>query len=397
MRRLVERSVVLAPWNSFRHRVLFAVIVVALATLLRHGLAGAFGITSVFLLYHPAVFVAAWFGRFGGGLLAAVLSILALKLFSVSPQITLTGARADEIANLALFLLIGAFQSFLIELFQQAVVAQKVTNRELADARSQLEQRVAERTAELVAANERLKVEVIERQQAEELERFHAQRSQALSSRIVELQEAEHRRIARELHDEIGQNLTGLKVVLQLASREVPHSVREKFEEAQHLAQDLLDRVRHLSLDLRPLMLDDLGLLAALNSLLDRFRRQTDIVVHFKHSPFPGRLGPELETTLYRIVQEALANVARHSGARNVHIRLWRGEDGVRLQVEDDGSGFDAEKALKANVSTGLSGMQERAALVGGELLFESSPGMGTRLTAELPITNSLPDNVKPT
>ena len=380
-----------APRKSLYYRILLAVCLAVVATVVRNSLVLTFGVRSIFLLYHPAVFMAAWFGGFSCGVLAALLSVIAVEFFSLGPHISLSGEITDEIGNLGLFLVIGAFQSFLIDLFQRAVAAQREANEKLAEARSDLEDKVAKRTAELVAANKQLQIEVEEREEAEKQERFYANRSKALSLRLVELQEAEHRRIARELHDEIGQNLTGLKVVLGLAAKDVPPQVHDKFEEAQRLAQDLLDRIRQLSLDLRPLMLDDLGVLAALKWFFERYTRQTDIVVHFKHSPIPDRLPPEVETTIYRIVQEALANAARHSGARELTVRLWRDEETVRLQVDDNGRGFDVEKALTSNASTGLSGMQERAALLGGDLTIESAPGAGVKITTELPLTKIVP------
>jgi signal transduction histidine kinase len=381
---MVERSAVLAPQKSLRQQIILAVALVSLATAIRYSLGLAFGITAIFLMYHPAVFAAAWFGRLNCAIIATVLSLVAVRLFWIEPHLTFPGSPTVY-GDLGLFLIVGVVQGLVIEMFQRAVIAQKVANEKLAEARAELEIRVLERTAELVEANDRLRVEIKERQQAEELERFYAQRAKALSLRLVQIQEAEHRRIARELHDEIGQNLTGLKVVLELSGREVPPRVREKFDEAQQLAQDLLDRVREMSLNLRPLMLDDLGLLAALPWFFERFTRQTDIRISFKHSAFSDRLLTELETTFYRITQEALANVARHSGAKHVNVRLWRDDEFTRLQIEDDGHGFDVEHALASKCSTGLSGMQERASLAGGELTVESSSS-GTRITAELPV-----------
>lgn len=391
MRKLIESSVLLPPRNSVRDQILLAVAAVGVATGIRYSLGVAFGITTIFLLYHPAVLIAAWFGRFKCGVLATTLSVLAAKYFWIEPMVS--PVTSAMIGNLGLFCIIGVFQSFLIELFQRAVAGQRDSNTklteangQLAEARADLEKRVAERTKELGQVNERLKVEIAERQQAEQQERFYSQRSKALSVRLVELQEAEHRRIARELHDEIGQNLTGLKVVLDLLGRQTSPEVSGKLEEAQSLAQELLNRVRQMSLDLRPLMLDDLGLLVALRWFFERFTRQTETPVNFKHSPFADRLPSQLETALYRITQETLANIARHAAAKEVVVRLWRDAEVVRLQIEDNGVGFDVEKALASKASSGLSGMQERAALAGGELSFESSPGSGTRVTVEIPL-----------
>jgi len=209
-------------------------------------------------------------------------------------------------------------------------------------------------------------------------------RLQTLSRRLVEVQEAERRYIARELHDEIGQLLTGLKLVLEMSARLPADAVGDSLDEAQALVNELVAQVRELSLDLRPTMLDDLGLLPALLWHFERYTTQTNIRVVFKHAGLEGqRFAPEVETAAYRIVQEALTNVARHAGVGEVTVRLWADQDALGVQVEDQGSGFDPEAALAAGTSSGLSGMHERAVLLGGQLTIESVPEGGTRLTAE--------------
>ena len=142
----------------------------------------------------------------------------------------------------------------------------------------------------------------------------------------------------------------------------------------------------NLSLDLRPAMLDDLGLLPALVWLFERYTSQTNVKVQFAHDGLDGRLSPIVETAAFRIVQEALTNVARHSGVPSVDVRVWRDGGGLAVQVADLGHGFDVAAALAAGKSSGLSGMRERAAALGGTLEIESSKQAGTRLTAELPL-----------
>ncbi len=212
---------------------------------------------------------------------------------------------------------------------------------------------------------------------------------QAMSHRLVEAQEVERRNIARELHDEIGQIVTGLKLRLEMSTRLPDIALRDNLREVQGLVQELLERVRELSLDLRPAMLDDLGLLPALLWLFERFTAQTDVPVAFKHAGVEQqRFAPEIETAAYRIVQEALTNVARHASASAVTVRLWATSETLGVQVEDDGVGFDPEVVLASGASTGLSSMRERAALLGSHLGIESSVGAGTCLTAELPLGN---------
>jgi signal transduction histidine kinase len=212
------------------------------------------------------------------------------------------------------------------------------------------------------------------------------ERLQVLSRRLVEVQEAERRYIARELHDEIGQSLTGLLLSLDLIRRLPAEEIRTSLDEAQGIVNDLMSRVRELSLDLRPAMLDDLGVVPALLWHFERYTAQTTIAVNFKHTGIEGRFPPQVETAIYRIVQEALTNVARHAKVSEVTVRLWVDPARLSVQIEDQGIGFAPEPALVSGVSSGLSGMQERVALLGGDLIVESATGTGTRLTAEFPL-----------
>ncbi len=211
-------------------------------------------------------------------------------------------------------------------------------------------------------------------------------RLQAVSRQLVAVQEAERAQIARDLHDEIGQMLTGLKLVLAIGTRSTPAMVQARLAEAQALVNDLTTRVRELSLDLRPAMLDDLGLLPTLLWYVKRYTAQTQIQVTMKHTGLDRRLAPDVEIAAYRIVQEALTNVARHAGVRDVMVWLWRTEETLGVQIEDQGRGFTPEDVLAAHTSSGLTGMVERVRLLGGQLTIESAPGQGTRLTAELPL-----------
>ena len=198
----------------------------------------------------------------------------------------------------------------------------------------------------------------------------------------VLLEEAERRHIAQELHDEVGQSLTALKLRLQVAEPS------EQVVQARGLVDELLTRVSNLSLDLRPAMLDDLGLLPALVWLFERYSKQTNVKVEFAHTGLDGRMSPIVETAAFRIVQEALTNVARHAAVPSVNVRVWRSGDSLSVQIADGGKGFDVAAALAAGQSSGLSGMRERAAALGGTMDIESN-GDGTRLTAELPLPSS--------
>jgi PAS domain S-box-containing protein len=216
------------------------------------------------------------------------------------------------------------------------------------------------------------------------------QQLQDLSQRLLEVQESERRLLARELHDEIGQALTGLKLFLEADQRggETP---RDKLGRAGALVEDLINRARDLSLDLRPTMLDDLGLLPALLWQFERYTAQTGIDVSLQHVGIDRRFDPEVETAAYRIVQEALTNVARHAGVTRVTVTLWADSAVLSVQIEDSGRGFDPTRARAGHVSSGLAGMRERATLLGGQFTVETAPGAGTQITAELPLRQDGP------
>lgn len=222
--------------------------------------------------------------------------------------------------------------------------------------------------------------------QAEAKLRDSARRLQHLSRRLLQVQERERRHLARELHDEVGQTLTGLMLTLEVAARLSAGEVAAGIGQAQELVRELMARVRDLSLDLRPSMLDDLGLCPALEWHFRRYTAQTDVRVKFELPPLPQPLPAEVATTAYRIVQEALTNVARHSGVREATVRLWAEDERLYIEIADEGAGFDGGHSANAGVSSGLSGMQERADLLGGQLTVASHPGGGTRITAELPL-----------
>jgi len=231
-------------------------------------------------------------------------------------------------------------------------------------------------------ANARLYEKVLESQK----------RLQILSKSLVMVQEAERRRLACELHDEIGQKLTSSHLALEILARSViqreisPSDIRTELFHNQEMLSQLLKQVRDLSLDLRPALLDDLGLIPALLSHFDNYSTLTCIQVNFKHSDLEDRFAPEIETAAFRIIQEALTNVARHANVNEVDVRLWANEQILGLQVEDHGKGFDQQAIQLLKPTIGLSGMHERATLCGGQLEIDSEPGAGTCLTAEFPL-----------
>jgi PAS domain S-box-containing protein len=227
--------------------------------------------------------------------------------------------------------------------------------------------------------------DITHRKQAEQQLREYSERLQTLSHRLLEVQEAERRSLARELHDEIGQLLTGLQLALEISAREPAATFQEKLDRARAQVQELLTRVREMALDLRPTLLDDLGLRPTLLWYFQRVTERTGVRITFKQAEDPHPFPPELETAIYRIVQESLTNVIRHARVTEATVRLWGDPQTVHVQIEDQGAGFDPATALAAGVSSGLAGMRERATLLGGHLLIESVPGSGTSVTAAFP------------
>jgi signal transduction histidine kinase len=202
---------------------------------------------------------------------------------------------------------------------------------------------------------------------------FPSPRPQVFSGRLVEIQETERRHLARELHDEIGQLLTGLRLMLRSETTLAPDLLRERLGQAQEVVDEILARVRRVSVEL-------------LLSLFERFTDHTGIQVNFRHAGISLRLAPRIETAGYRIVQEALTNAARHAGVPEVTVQIRSDGDFLNLQIKDAGFGFLLDDALAAPNSGGLIGMRERASLVGGSIAFESAPGAGTTVAAELPL-----------
>lgn len=226
----------------------------------------------------------------------------------------------------------------------------------------------------------------LERKRTEERLREHAVRLEAFSRRLVEVQEKERRQLARELHDEIGQLLTTLQLALDASAEGTEEAMQVRRDEARALIAETLNRVRELSFDLRPAMLDHLGLAPALRWLVERYTTGTGVRVDFQHTGIESRLSPEVETAAYRIVQEALTNVARHAGVKEAAVRLWVTGSILKVQIEDTGIGFDPEITLTTGRASGLAGMQERLLLLGGSLEIEATLGSGTHLLAAIPL-----------
>ncbi len=253
------------------------------------------------------------------------------------------------------------------------IVARDITERKRAEAelrrhRDHLAELVTERTREVQAAHDRI---------------------QQLVQQVITAQEEERRRVARELHDEAGQALIGIKLNLQVLARKIPPELSELRAEADRLRQqvnDAAERLHALSGGLRPPTLDELGLEPALRRLASDFEQNTSLLVHLEAAELIARLPQPVEIVCYRIAQEALTNVARHADANQAWIALIQQESQLSLSIKDDGRGFDPASLHTRRDGLGLLGMRERAAMLGGQLEIVSAPGQGTRLTITVPL-----------
>ncbi|HTR82096.1 MAG TPA: PAS domain S-box protein [Bacteroidota bacterium] len=233
-------------------------------------------------------------------------------------------------------------------------------------------------------------VDITERKKAEVALHTTQRSLRRLSHRLLEIQENERRQIARELHDEIGQILTATKIDLEVIRRNpLPVDLINRLNDDVLMLDACLREVRNLSLDLRPSILDDLGLLAALRWQLERFQTKVGFEGRLIADGVSERFNPDLETICFRIAQEALTNIAKHSRASHVEIEMQRNGISLAMSIRDDGIGFDIDRAMTDAIqskSFGILGMQERVSLFGGVLEFKSIRGKGTSVEVRLPV-----------
>ena len=217
---------------------------------------------------------------------------------------------------------------------------------------------------------------------------------EALSKRTLKVMEEERKRLARELHDEVGQALTAVKLDLQMIQGELAgfQNQKERLAKGIALVDKTLQLVRRQSVSLRPPVLDDLGLESAVRDMVHGFMDRTGIQTTVRAYGFSERLPPEMETALYRCIQESLTNVVRHARASRVTVTLVHNAQGLAVRIEDDGIGFEPDSLSISPDHTGLTGMRERVKLLGGELRIKSESGRGTRITINVPrLSGGLP------
>jgi PAS domain S-box-containing protein len=233
--------------------------------------------------------------------------------------------------------------------------------------------------------------DVTDKKVAEERLREAAEQLRDLSRRLIRAQEEERRHIARELHDEIGQVLGAVSINLQAVTGMCGAAARPRLEESIGIVDLAIQQVRNLSLDLRPAMLDDLGLVSTLRWYADRQAQRAGFTLHFAGTSSGAHLPAVVVTACYRVAQEAVSNVVRHAHARHVWLDYREHEEEVRLLIRDDGAGFDPA-AIRRRVahgeSFGMLGMQERVELLGGRIDIASRPGQGTRIRIRIPVAS---------
>jgi signal transduction histidine kinase len=312
------------------------------------------------LLYTVAVVVSAWRGGLGPGILASVLATGALAYFFVEPLQSLAVDGLGSVLRLAVFLFVASMMGGAAALKQRAESDER-------EQRAHLEMRVRERTLELEAATTQLR---------------------ALAASLEATREEERLRLSREVHDVLGSALTGMKMDVARLRKRAGLSA-EADASLESLSADLdqmVTVVRRIASDLRPSVLDDLGLAAAVEWQLEEFSRRTGLEVQLAAEPTADVLAPEVATAVFRVFQEALTNIARHAQATRVEVNIAAQSGALRVQIRDDGCGFELQSAAQRR-TFGLVGMRERMRLLAGHIVIHSRPGQGTRVDIHVPVT----------
>jgi signal transduction histidine kinase len=329
----------------------------------------------------------------------AMLSVISIRgtLRGTGPFVMSTRSHNEALLGLQSYLAVLAITNLtvasVVEEGKQAAAA-------LRFAHDEMEQRVHERTALLSTANDALRVEIAERHAAEAramaAERERGDQMRALAAFVQAAQEEERRRVARELHDDLGQRLSALKLTIHVFEHELRGGVLPGIGRLKSLVEDvdrMITEVRRISYNLRPLALDDFGLPVALEMLCKEFERVYNVSTNLRVNGSTGVPNDEqIDIALYRVAQGALSNVAKHAGASTATVSMTRGDGSVVLSVEDDGRGFDIamlRKRREGHSGLGVIGMRERSELLGGTFSITSVPDRGTRVQVEIPVSNA--------
>ena len=348
-------------------RYVISLIGIALALALGGAWSSLLGGSMPYVLILPAMAFSAWYCGLGPSLASSALAVATLKYFLITPGHALRIQTARQ----------GLDVAALVAMIGSVLLLGEIRRRELnllRRSRTSLEERVQERTAELDTANQSLR---------------------ELTARLMQSQDEERRRIARELHDSVGQSLAAMTMNMTAVSREIDRlaQIKKAVTETLELAQGMSQEVRTVSYLLHPPLLDEAGLASALRWYVEGFSERSNIQVQLDVPEDFERLPQEIETALFRTVQECLTNIHRHSASPVARIQLSHSSDGVELAVSDEGRGMPSEKLDKVKASgtpgVGIRGMRERLHQLGGSLEIQSD-GNGTQVKVCLPVSVSV-------
>jgi signal transduction histidine kinase len=348
-------------------RFAVALLVMALALLIRWALSPLVSDSIPYITLFPAIAFSAWFCGVAPTAVGAVLALIVSRYLFISPIHSLSFPDAQQSYGMVAFILASAVIIAIAERWRHEMESLHV-------AQGELEERVRERTAELDSANHSLR---------------------ELTARLLQLQDDERRRFARELHDSVGQTLAALAMNLATAEADIEKllNTARTLSDSTTMVQDMSKEIRTISHLLHPPLLDEAGLSSALRWYIQGFVQRSGIEVDLSLADDFGRLPRDLETTIFRVVQECLTNIHRHSGSPIAIIRLVRSEHWVRVEIQDKGKGIPQEKRMEMTSSgtlgVGIRGMRERVRQLGGTLDIESAEnGKGTVIIARLPVEN---------
>jgi signal transduction histidine kinase len=361
---VITTSISGATSSNIWSRYALALSTMAVALLIHRALTVFLGDFAPYIALFPAIALSAMYCGLGPSIMSAILGLLAAKFWfiPVTHSVTIDHSQAFGLLE---FLLASAIVMTLGE-------ARRRHNARLLRAQGELEERVTERTMELNVANQGLR---------------------QLSGRVLQLQDEERRRIARELHDSVGQTLAALSMNLTLVRADIERLTKTAgaLVDSEALVEDMTKEVRTISHLLHPPLLDEAGLASALRWYIEGFAQRSKIEVELELPADFDRLSQETETAIFRMVQEALTNIHRHSGSPQAKVRVSRSDGGVRVEVADRGKGIAPEKQIElASVGqpgVGIRGMRERLRQLGGTLEIRSD-AKGTAVTAHLPVTS---------
>ena len=360
----ITTSISVATSRNIWSRYALALSTMAVALLIHRALAVFLGDFVPYIALLPAVAFAAMYCGLGPSMVSAILGLLAAKFWFIPVTHSLT-IDQSQVIGLLEFLLASA----IVMIFGEA---RRRHNAGLLRAQGELEERVTERTRELNVANQGLR---------------------QLSGRVLQMQDEERRRIARELHDSVGQTLAALSMNLTLVRADIERLTKTAaaLSDSEALVEDMTKEVRTISHLLHPPLLDEAGLASALRWYIEGYAQRSKIEVELELPADFDRLSQETETAIFRMVQESLTNIHRHAGSPLAKVRISRSDGNVRVEVADRGKGIAPEKQIELSSvgppGVGIRGMRERLRQLGGTLDIRSD-GKGTVVTAHLPVTS---------